>query len=85
MIMMIFCFLSLLSLGEGFNDEISFRLPYSRLKKVIVYDSNRKKGEKVYIGTIDNIITYNGTGGIDASVIITHANIGTIKNVYIVN
>ena len=77
--------LSLVSLSKTFGGDIDMRIMYSRLNKAIVYNADRSKGNRVYIGNIDNIITHKGTGGKDASVIITHAHIGSYRNVYIVN
>ena len=76
---------SLVSMSDEFGGDVTWRLQYSRLNKAIIYDSTKREGSRVYIGNVDNIISYNGTGGADASVFITHATIGSIKNVYIIN
>ena len=77
--------ISLISLSKTFGGDVDFRIMYSRLNKAIVYDADRSKGNRVYIGNVDNIITHKGTGGREASIIVTHAYIGSYKNVYIVN
>ena len=77
--------LSLISLSKEFGGAVDLRIMYSRLNKAIVYDADKSKGNRVYIGNVDNIITHKGTGGKEASIIITHAYIGSYKNVYIVN
>ncbi len=77
--------LSLITFSSEFGGAPAMRMQYSRLKKAIVYDGSKREGDRVYIGNIDNIITYNGTGGASASVILTQASIGSVQTFYIIN
>lgn len=77
--------LSVLSFSDTFGGDLSFCLSYSRLKNVMIYDSTQPKGKRVYLGSIDNVITYKGSGGAGASYVIVHANVGSIENVFVIN
>lgn len=76
---------SLISLGEKKSKKIDYCLVVSRIKQAPVYDRQRRPGERVYLGTIDNIITYKGTGGAEASLIISTASLGSVENLFIIN
>ena len=76
---------SLISLGNKKSRKIDYRLAFSRIKQAPVYDRQKRPGERVYLGTIDNIITYNGTGGAEASLIISTSSQGSVENLFIIN
>ena len=76
---------SLISLGEKKSRKIDYCLSVSRIKQAPVYDSQRRPGERVYLGSIDNIITYKGTGGAEASLIISTSSLGSVENLFIIN
>ncbi len=77
--------LSLISFAKEWGGDITLRLPYSRLKPAVIYDGTRREGDRIYLGNIDNIITYRGTDGVDASIVVTSAETGSIKTFYVIN
>lgn len=77
--------LSVMMLSDTFGGDTSFALAYSRLKNVMIYDGTQPKGKRVYLGSIDNVVTYKGSGGTGASYVIAHANVGSIENVFVIN
>ena len=77
--------LSVLMLSDTFGGDTSFALAYSRLKNMMIYDSTQPKGKRVYLGSIDNVVTYKGSGGTGASYVIAHANVGSVENVFVIN
>ena len=77
--------LSVMMLSDTFGGDTSFALAYSRLKNMMIYDSTQPKGKRVYLGSIDNVVTYKGSGGTGASYVIAHANVGSVENVFVIN
>lgn len=77
--------LSVMMLSDTFGGDTSFALAYSRLKNMMIYDSTQPKGKRVYLGSIDSVVTYKGSGGTGASYVIAHANVGSVENVFVIN
>ena len=72
-------------MSDTFGGDIAFCQFYSRLKPVMVYDSKARIGDRARLGTITDVISYNGTGGLSASYVIIHANLGEVQSVFVIN
>ena len=76
---------SLLSMSDTFGGDIAFCQYYSRLKPVMVYDIKARDGDRARLGTIKDVISYNGSGGLASSYVIIHANLGEVQSVFVIN
>lgn|GEM_PF-3416435 len=74
----------ILKLGKKDGSVIDEYLPVNPTSvNVMIYDKNRKKGNRVYIGSVNDIVDYKSSGGSACSKILIHTNYTVVKS-YIV-